>query len=204
VKDFKNLIAVDVPEWAGIGAVRYIPDYLLEKLNDVLDYQMLKLKRNNDESVKKSPIIFKKFIRESAEKKRIEENGSISQKIKYTEEKILKSSEILNNQSIKSRETEEFEKKDYLVSEFMFNNEIEKYVKEIDRINEELIKKISAKDNAFSLGVGVDGMTAIKFGMVSEVSAIRNLANEVQYIGKDIEEASKVKSFCFYSFHLSK
>ena len=34
-REFKNLIPVSVPKWAGIGAVRYIPDYLLEKLDDI-------------------------------------------------------------------------------------------------------------------------------------------------------------------------
>ena len=34
-REFKNLIPVSVPKWAGIGAVRYIPDYLLDKLDDI-------------------------------------------------------------------------------------------------------------------------------------------------------------------------
>ena len=31
IKEFPNLISVNILKWAGIGAVRYIPDYLLNQ-----------------------------------------------------------------------------------------------------------------------------------------------------------------------------
>ena len=38
IKEYKNLLPVKVPKWAGVGAVRYIPDYLIDKLGEIKDY----------------------------------------------------------------------------------------------------------------------------------------------------------------------
>lgn len=46
IKEFKNLKAVEAPKWAGVGAVRYVPDYLIDRLGEIEDY--LKRKKNGD------------------------------------------------------------------------------------------------------------------------------------------------------------
>lgn len=38
IKEFANLIPVDSFKWAGVGSVRYIPDYLMDKLDEINGY----------------------------------------------------------------------------------------------------------------------------------------------------------------------
>jgi hypothetical protein len=50
IKQFQNLSVVNVPKWAGIGAVRYIPDYLLDKIDEINKYLMqIKLDDKNED-----------------------------------------------------------------------------------------------------------------------------------------------------------
>ena len=75
---------------------------------------------------------------------------------------------------------------------FVEDAEFEKYIKEINELNEKLVKKLQSQDGAFSIGVADDELFAVKFGMVNEADVVKNLAGEVQQMGKEIEEASKV------------
>jgi hypothetical protein len=47
-----------VPKWAGIGAVRYVPDYLLDKLEDINVY----LEKNKTKEIENKVSLFYKFI----------------------------------------------------------------------------------------------------------------------------------------------
>jgi hypothetical protein len=38
MSEFRNLIPVNIPKWVGIEAVRYIPDYLLNKSDTIAKY----------------------------------------------------------------------------------------------------------------------------------------------------------------------
>lgn len=69
---------------------------------------------------------------------------------------------------------------------------LEKCIHEVNEINKELVKKLQANDGAFTLGEAEDGMYVVKFGMVNELEAVKNLASEVQLVGKEVEENSRV------------
>lgn len=49
IKEYKNLLPVKVLNWAGVGAVRYIPDYLIDKLGEIKDYFNKKSELNSAE-----------------------------------------------------------------------------------------------------------------------------------------------------------
>ena len=44
IRALANLRAVHVPKWAGIGAVRYVPDHWLHKMDQLRGYQLEKVK----------------------------------------------------------------------------------------------------------------------------------------------------------------
>ena len=75
------------------------------------------------------------------------------------------------------------------------NKFIEHHAKEINEINEKLVKNLQAQDSAFSQGETSDKMIAVKFGMVNEIDSVKKLAFQVQQVGKDIEESSRVSIF---------
>lgn len=135
IKEFPNLISVNILKWAGIGAVRYIPDYLLNQLDEISKYL--------------------EFIKEK-------EFSTLSQSeiVHFDEQKL--------NQDIK----------------------------DINELNELLVKTLQAQDGAFSIGQAYDGLKAVKFGMVSELDVLKKLAGQVQDVGKTLEEDSRV-SVCF-------
>jgi hypothetical protein len=49
IKEYKNLKVVETPNWAGVGAVRYVPDYLIDKLGEIEEH--LKQKKSIDNEV---------------------------------------------------------------------------------------------------------------------------------------------------------
>jgi hypothetical protein len=107
-----------VAKWAGIGALRYIPDHLLgDKYNAIC--------------------------------------------LKYQK---------------KDQEEEE-------------DNDLKKYIQEIEQINTDLVERLQSQDAAFSLGQADDHMVAIKLGMVNEMNDLKRLASQVQDQGKELEES---------------
>jgi hypothetical protein len=191
VKDMKNLIAVHVPKWAGIGSVRYIPDDLVDKVDQLREYQLEKLRLNEakkraaereidteSESPSNSSTVASEF-RPSA--------------IEASPEKTSESSNEASSSASEAKpdEAKEGEEKN-VDAVFVEDAQFEKFIKEINELNEKLVKKLQAQDGAFSLGVANDGMSAVKFGMVNELDVVKNLAGEVQEVGKELEEASKV------------
>lgn len=68
----------------------------------------------------------------------------------------------------------------------------EKFVNEINKINEELAKRLQKQDQAFSYERSADDdMVLIKFGMINETDAMKKLASNVQECGHEIEESTK-------------
>jgi len=49
IKEFKNLKSVEAPKWAGVGAVRYVPDYLIDRLGEIEEH--LKRKKSGNHEV---------------------------------------------------------------------------------------------------------------------------------------------------------
>ncbi len=76
-------------------------------------------------------------------------------------------------------------------------------IKEINEINEQLVKNLQAQDGAFSTGQAYDGLKAVKFGMVSELAALKKLADQVQKVGKVVEEDSRVRQNILFFFKLN-
>ena len=172
IKEYKNLISVNVPKWAGIGAVRYIPDYLLDNLDQILKYQ-------------ENVISFSKSS--SSESLKDETNlNKTSNEQDSTDDKKLLNKSMQNEKNSKPTKNELFDK----------------YIEEIKRINNALVEKLQTHDGAFSLGEASDGMVAIKCGMVNDIDDLKKLACQVQEIGKEVEESARVRililSISFY------
>lgn len=70
--------------------------------------------------------------------------------------------------------------------------EFDKSIKEMNELNEELVKNLKKLDSAFSIGTGYDGLKAIKLGMVNDLDAMENLASQIVNEGRKIEESSMV------------
>ena len=143
IEEFPNLVPIKISKWAGVGTVRFIPDYLLEKLDTIRDYV-----NKRDSSV------------------------------------VITDSDV-DLIDLKPQTKVEDE-------------EIERYIKDLNDINRELVKKLQSKDDAYTIGEDENGILAIKFGMVNDVNIIRKLASEVQATGKEIHEHLKVLKFAFY------
>lgn len=62
---------------------------------------------------------------------------------------------------------------------------------EVDRLNSELVLKLRSTDSAFSLGKGDDGMSCVRFGMVTDDLDVEELVNLVLGAGTELEESSK-------------
>lgn len=73
--------------------------------------------------------------------------------------------------------------------------EFDKAIKEMNELNEELVKNLKSLDSAFSIGVGSDGLKAIKLGMVNDLDAVEKLASKIETEGRKIEESSMVNIF---------
>ncbi|CAF0713119.1 unnamed protein product [Brachionus calyciflorus] len=61
VRAFKNLLPVNVPKWAGVGAVRYIPEYLIDQIEAIKEFfrkkselQVSKVEENEDDKVEEN------------------------------------------------------------------------------------------------------------------------------------------------------
>jgi hypothetical protein len=135
---------VQVAKWAGVGALRYIPEYLMDKKQSITEY-----------------------ISHKTNESRHEENQSDNKDL----------IELVNSD------------KKSISNETEINSDLEKSINEINEINKEIVKKLQTHDGAFSLGEADDGLCAVKFGMVKELEAIGKLANEVQLVGKEVEES---------------
>lgn len=179
MKQFKNLIPVNVPKWAGVGAVRFMPDYLSEKAEAILKYQDSKVRA--------------KKLQEEKAKKEAEEAKSESAKPADAEDQA-EQPPASDTESVKGPESSEpVTSKSEDVEEFVVDEAFEKHVKDINSLNDQLVKKLQAQDGAFSIGEASDEMLAVKFGMINESSALKSLALQVQDAGRDVEEASRVK-----------
>lgn len=179
IKNFKNLMSVNVPKWAGVGAVRYIPDYLLNKQDDIRAYlQAKKIKDLNSDtkSIDQQSIMIDPLNESQKSKDLID----------------LESNVESTNQSISPSDTESTTDSVKTVKIHSNKTDLEKDVQEIVKLNEQILKELQAQDGAFSLGEGTDGLIAIKFGMVDEVEAIGKLAEQVQIVGKQVEESTRV------------
>lgn len=162
IKEYKNLISVNIPKWAGIGAVRYIPDYLLDDLDKITKYQEEMISLSTSSS-----------------------NGNLKEEIslneKSNEQEASDKVDDLNKTLQKDEQTKPNK-----------NELLEKYIEEIKTINKALVEKLQAHDGAFSLGEASDGMVAIKCGMVNEIDDLKKLACQVQDVGKEVEESARV------------
>ena len=167
-------MSVNVPKWAGIGAVRYIPDYLLEKLDDIVKYQ-------------KEASLGENNLKDDTNAK----NGTDEQDSNSTQ----KSSDETPTQPMQDLQSEK--KNSHIKNEL-----IEKYIDEIKSINNGLVEKLQAQDGAFSLGEASDNMVAVKFGMVNEIEDLKKLACQVQDVGKEVEESTRVKFVFVFTIRL--
>jgi len=156
------LISVNVPKWAGIGAVRYIPDYLLDKIDEIIKYQ--------EEIISFSS---------SSSSDNLKDETSLNTSSNLTsnsQEKLTDDKSMQSEQKPKPAKNELFEK----------------FIEEIVSINNALVEKLQAHDGAFSLGEASDNMVAVKFGMVNEIDDLKKLACQVQDVGKEVEESARV------------
>ncbi len=167
VKKFANLMSVNVARWAGIGAIRYIPEYLLDKIGAIVKYSDYLRKKREEEEI---------LIKLHKEKE-----GD------YPEPLIKIKEDEINPNNIEAEIEKEFD----VGTRYDFD----KYIKEIDSVNEEIVKKLQKKDGGFSVGLASDGLKAIKLGMVNDTDAVEKLAFQVQEVGRSIEEESKVVLF---------
>lgn len=162
IKEYKNLISVNIPKWAGIGAVRYIPDYLLDDLDKITKYQEEMISLSTSSS-----------------------NGNLKEEIslneKSNEQEASDKVDDLNKTLQKDEQTKPNK-----------NELLKKYIEEIKTINKALVERLQAHDGAFSLGEASDGMVAIKCGMVNEIDDLKKLACQVQDVGKEVEESARV------------
>jgi hypothetical protein len=156
------LISVNVPKWAGIGAVRYIPDYLLDKIDEIIKYQ--------EEIISFSSSSSSDNLKDETSLN-TSSNLTLNSQEKLTDDKSMQS-----EQKPKPAKNELFEK----------------FIEEIVSINNALVEKLQAHDGAFSLGEASDNMVAVKFGMVNEIDDLKKLACQVQDVGKEVEESARV------------
>ncbi|XP_031628115.1 pyridoxal-dependent decarboxylase domain-containing protein 1 [Contarinia nasturtii] len=63
---------------------------------------------------------------------------------------------------------------------------------ELNKLNADLVERLRATDNAFSLGEGADGLTCVRFGMVTEDTDVEELLDLVISIGRSVQENSRV------------
>jgi hypothetical protein len=225
VREMKNLVSVHVAKWAGIGSVRYIPDDLVDKVEQLREYQLEKIRHGEakkklaeeKEREKKvattesnSSTVASEFLPKPTESPALEPNSpsepttTTTSETKEEEAAALSSTETTKSSKSPLNQEEKKEEGEIESSVFVEDAQFEKFIKEIDELNEKLVKKLQAQDGAFSLGQASDGMNAVKFGMVNELDVVKNLAGEVQEVGKELEEASKVSSFASFNFFLYK
>lgn len=178
----KNLVVVPVSKWAGIGAVRYVPDDLLDKLNSIYEYQEEKNKFNEKKQADQSE-------KESLNQAQGEFGPLDTEKSENGQEKSQEQPVV--SETVAPEETKQPD------DVFVEDAQIERYIKQINSLNEKLVKKLQAQDGAFSLDQGDDLMNVVKFGMVNELDIVKSLALEVQEVGKSVEEDSKVQRFLF-------
>ena len=171
-----------MPKWAGVGAVRYIPEYLLDKLDDIKKYQ-------------------EQFLAVNSEANNLDKHLENNNEIKSEDISLNSHNASLNEKdiSVEEAESDKIEpmqintnpvKKKHEPS--IKNDLFEKYIEEIKSINNALVEKLQAQDGAFSLGEACDNLVAVKFGMVNEIDDLKNLACQVQDVGKEIEESTLV------------
>lgn len=191
LQEFRNLVSVNVPKWAGVGAVRYIPEYLIDKKEQIEQYINLKLEYEankasvNDEQPTQSTEVDKKPLddKKVVEAKPTDDNSQIP----------IADSEKSEESKAESKPDETHASTANSTSHFEANDEIESYINEINNLNKDLVRKLQSQDGAFSLGEADDGLFAVKFGMVKEIEAIKKLAIEVKSVGKEVEESSIVR-----------
>jgi hypothetical protein len=179
IKNFKNLMSVNVPKWAGVGAVRYIPDYLLTKLDAINSYLIEKKNKNlnlDTKSIDKQSLIIDPLNESHKSKDLIDLDSNLES----------------NNQSVAPSDNESSNDSVKTVKIHSNKTDLEKEIEEIVKLNEQVLKELQSQDGAYSLGEGSDGLIAIKFGMVDEVEAIAKLAEQVQTVGKQVEESTRV------------
>lgn len=177
IRTFSNLMPASIPKWAGIGAVRYIPEYLLDKIDDILKY-----------------VEYKRTLKEPVEKAEITEtSGTVVEVTKTVETSESTAKENDAKEDLKQEEPAKEPTKEHVKGPYDVGTmwDYDKHIIEINDINDKLVKKLQAEDGAFSIGVATDSLKAIKFGMVNESDAVEKLASQVQVIGKEIEENSK-------------
>lgn len=63
---------------------------------------------------------------------------------------------------------------------------------ELNKLNADLVDTLRATDNAFSLGEGSDGLTCVRFGMVTEDTDVEELLDLVVSVGRSVQENSRV------------
>jgi hypothetical protein len=168
------LIPVNIPKWAGVGAVRYIPDYLMNKIDEISKY--LEFIKNKEFSV-------------SMDESRLSQTNS------SLDSDIIKTEIDQQEQPNKTTDLNEIFEEEYM-------KKLNQDIKEINKLNEQLVKLLQTQDGAFSIGQADDGLKAVKFGMVSELDALKNLASQVQKVGKTVEEDSRVQEFFLRNSHL--
>ena len=158
---FRNLLPVPVANWAGIGAVRYIPDHLLGKLANI------------DAHLRAAKEITSSTAADDSSLLTLEESSLAG-----------------GDDGVESTSTK---------SSAAIDSVMERDIKEIVELNEQLVACLQAEDGAFSLGEALDGLVALKFGMVNEVAAVLKLASHVHECGKRIEESSRVNNIYLHT-----
>lgn len=62
---------------------------------------------------------------------------------------------------------------------------------ELNRLNTQLVERLQNTDQAFSLGEDNEGMSYVRFGMVTAGSDVEELLEMVLSVGKEVEESSR-------------
>lgn len=63
---------------------------------------------------------------------------------------------------------------------------------ELNKLNADLVNALRATDNAFSQGDGADGLTCVRFGMVTDDTDVEELLDLVISVGRSVQESSRV------------
>ena len=152
-----------------------MPDYLSDKTEAITQYQESKIRarKRQEEKAKKE-----------AEEEKLKSEDKSPEKEEAAEQAPADQA---------SQNSEAVSPKDESVEECVVDETMEKHIKDINSLNDQLVKKLQAQDGAFSIGEASDEMLAIKFGMINESDALKSLALQVQDAGRDVEEASRVR-----------
>ena len=63
---------------------------------------------------------------------------------------------------------------------------------DLNNLNQQLVMLLKSSDTAFSLGQTEDGVSCVRFGLITQHTDLEELIALVYTTGKEVEESSKV------------